>query len=327
MLKKINMLLFSLFILQLPASLIKFFFYGMSELTIGTYASRGGGLTTVIPIVAIAYLSAYFALYKPKPIYIVLIVGFVGFGILGRKRALLFIYPVAFLGIYIFLFLRGTRVGLMKQLITIICVVVFSMGLFAFMLKYNRSFNVEGKVGGSIDTGYALKFAKDYTTRKTGQSATGRVATTLVAFNDLFRAGIGQLFLGFGPGCLTGSLLQDKGSYFDKRVVHTQRSYGRTGAVYIATEYGLMGLGIICFVFLVFIFISYRCYKLEEDPYWKAFAAGSVIFAIYEAFIFFCYSDLAVTDDTIVPVYYYAMSVMYIRQKRLKSLYLSTNVK
>ena len=51
-LKKINTLLFILFIIQLPASAIKFYFYGVSEMTMGTHTVHGGGLTTLIPIIA-----------------------------------------------------------------------------------------------------------------------------------------------------------------------------------------------------------------------------------------------------------------------------------
>ena len=36
-LKRINTLLFALFIIQIPASAIKFYFYGLSESTMGTY--------------------------------------------------------------------------------------------------------------------------------------------------------------------------------------------------------------------------------------------------------------------------------------------------
>jgi hypothetical protein len=67
--KKINKMIFVLFILQLPASAIRFQQYGISELTIGTYASHGGGLTPVIPIVALGFLSGFYIFWKPKIIY------------------------------------------------------------------------------------------------------------------------------------------------------------------------------------------------------------------------------------------------------------------
>ena len=45
MLKRINKFLFILFIIQLPAVAYRFSIYGISELTIGTYATHGGGPT------------------------------------------------------------------------------------------------------------------------------------------------------------------------------------------------------------------------------------------------------------------------------------------
>ena len=65
-LKKINTLLFILFIIQLPASAIKFYFYGVSEMTMGTHTVHGGGLTTLIPIIALGYLAGYHAFHIPE---------------------------------------------------------------------------------------------------------------------------------------------------------------------------------------------------------------------------------------------------------------------
>ena len=96
-LKKINTLLFILFIIQLPASAIKFCFYGVSEMTMGTYTVRGGGLTTIIPIIALGYLAGYYVFHKPRALYLLLGVGFIAYGIVGAKAALFFLLPITFL--------------------------------------------------------------------------------------------------------------------------------------------------------------------------------------------------------------------------------------
>ena len=99
LLKKINKLLFILFIIQLPVVAYKFSIYGINELTIGSYAARGGGLTAIIPIVALGYIAGYYFFYKRKTSYVVLAIGFILFGIAGEKRVLLFVYPIVFMGI------------------------------------------------------------------------------------------------------------------------------------------------------------------------------------------------------------------------------------
>ena len=99
-LKRINKLLFVFFIIQLPTVAIRFAKHGIAELTIGTWGSHGGGLTAIIPIVALGYLAGYFYFYERRLSYILLAIGFILEGFVGAKRVLLFVYPMTFMGIY-----------------------------------------------------------------------------------------------------------------------------------------------------------------------------------------------------------------------------------
>ena len=57
----------------------------------------------------------------------------------------------------------------------------------------------------------------------------------------------------------------------------------------IALEYGV--LGVVAYSLIIFLFARMcgRYYKYENDPYWKAFAAGSLGFAFSMLFFFFAY--------------------------------------
>src|SRR5450631_743193 len=178
--RKVNNLLFGLFIVQLPAAAIRFCLQGISEDTIGTYAGHGGGHTPIIPIVALGYIAGFYALVKQRFIYLLLGVGFVLFGIAGAKRAIFFMYPPAFLGIYYLAFLKAKKVSVFKHIGLIMLVCFGIIGVQILAIKVMPSLNPEHKVGGSVNYDHVLNFAKKYETKtqKSG-AAESRFSTTV----------------------------------------------------------------------------------------------------------------------------------------------------
>lgn len=315
MLKRINKLLFILFIIQLPASAYKFSIMGISERTIGTYATHGGGLTPIIPIVALGYLAGYFFFYRRRFYYILLSIGFILFGIAGGKRVLLFVYPITFIGIYILGYIIGKKENIIKHLGVVTCVAVLTIAASGLILKYHKGYRNNNEAGRTTDVKEAIEYAKQYTTKREGNRAGGRVAMTQLAFELTSKNG--AILFGFGPGSLTGSHLDDR-RWYDKRIRPIYESYGKTGLVFILIEYGLMGLIGITSILLIFIYRCWKWYKYEKEPYWKAFAMGSLVFAVYSAFIFFCYNRSSLLGDVITPVYYYAMAITHIKLSEIK---------
>ena len=315
-LKKINRLLFILFIIQLPVSAVKFYFYGVAERTHGTYS--GGGLTTIIPIIALGYLSGYYTFHKPRVVYLLLGVGFIAYGIVGAKAALFFLLPITFLGLYYLTYIRGKSVDTAKHLSMIAIILLLSIVVGGTIIRFNPRLNAERKVGGNIDFSYALEYSKEYTTGTNcynSEYATGRFSTTMLTFDTLCKGGLPHILFGYGPGCLTKSMLSHTPA--DKRIVRIAGSYGMSGMAFILTEYGLFGLIPLGLMFCIFARMCWRWYNYEEDPYWKAFAVGSLVFSFLNAFIFFAYNRLPILGDIIVPVYFYAMATMYLRLKQL----------
>ena len=319
---KANRMLFVCFVLQLVASAIKFKFYGVSELTMGAYAVRGGGPTTLIPIIALGFLSGFYVYHKPRKIYFFLAIGFILYGIVGAKKALFFLYPVTFLGLYLLVFVKGDKgVGFVQSIALFIAIGVVCICIASLQMKYLPELNVEKYGGGKINFNYTLNFLKRYTNAPQSGGATGatvgRTATTKLVFLELTKAGIDKWLLGFGAGSLTGSMFDEQG-YKDSRIAVVQDSYGMTGMTHILIEYGILGVLCLGFVFSSFAYNCWQWYSYESDLYWKAFSVGALVFAFLDMFAFFFYSSLVVLDDIITPTYYYVMAVMFIRSQQLK---------
>lgn len=316
--KKINTLLFILFIIQLPASAIKFYFYGVSEMTMGTYTVHGGGLTTIIPIIALGYLAGYYAFHKPRSVYLLLGVGFIAYGIVGAKAALFFLLPVTFFGLYYLTYIRGKSVDANRHLSMIAIIVLLSIVVGGTIVRFNKRLNPERTEGGSIDLSYALKYSKEYTTGTNyhdPEFASGRFSTTILTFDTVWKGGLPHIFFGYGSGSLTKSIF---GSSMDPRIFRIAGSYGITGMASILTEYGLFGLILFGLMFCIFVHMSWKWYNYEKEPYWKAFAVGSLVFSLLNAFVFFAYNRSSIEGDTIPPVYFYVMATMYLRLKQIR---------
>ena len=111
-------------------------------------------------------------------------------------------------------------------------------------------------------------------------------------FESLWNSGFARIFLWLGPGSTTRSLFDSREErediqrlFYDLGIV-----YGLTAMSRIALEYGV--LGVVAYSLIVFLLarMSWIYYKYENDPYWKAFAAGSVGFSFSMLFFFFAYS-------------------------------------
>jgi hypothetical protein len=315
---KINNILFYLFLIQLPAQAIKFYFYGFREDTIGTYGTYGGGLTTVIPLVALGYLIAFYYIYKKHILYLFFSVWFIAYGIIGVKLALLFLYPITFICLFYLnvVKIRGLRLpgDFYKFLVIAILMIPIGATIISHQVRTNR----ERKIGGSVDLSYALKSSIDYTTRTRADNpefALGRVATFKLVTELLFEEDFLTICLGYGPGVINEIEKNKKEKYYDRRLERIVGSYGKTGAIFIVTEYGIFGLIILIIIYSIFIKNCWKLFLKEKEPYWKAFASGSLFFSCITLFIFIAYNQQTVIGDTIVPVFFYCMAIVYNRYK------------
>jgi hypothetical protein len=319
-LRKINMFIAILLLLQLPVVAAKFHVYGIAEKTQGAYG-KDGSLTTMIPIVVIFYLAAYYFLYHPKLRFILTGIGFVLFSIVGAKRAVFFLYPFQFLAIFYFIYIKGKGVRFSKKVGALILIFPLIAVVSGSILYFNKTLNPEGKVGGSIDFKYALDYAEEYNIGVDGYGYSfGRIATTIRVSEILWNSGFVGLFLGVGPGSTIQSILdtREDRELFQRRFAEFKIGYGLTAMTQIALECGVLGVIAYGLIALLFARMCLKYYKNENDPYWKAFAAGSVGFAFSMLFFFFSYSATAFLGDNLPALYFYAMAAVYTRLKRIR---------
>lgn len=317
--RKFNKLIMALFIIQLPTQAIKFYFYGFSENTIGTYATHGGGLTTVIPLVALGYLNAYYCFYKKKKIYLILSVGFIAYGLIGIKLALLFIYPIAFLSLYYLNVIKVKGFQIPHDIYKIALISLIILVVSAVGIKTQPRANRERKVGGSIDLKYALEYSKNYTSGKSNinpELSAGRFATTKKLFKYLWEEDFVTMCFGYGPGVISKIMYNTGELEYKSNIEKIAGSYGKTGLVYITAEYGIIGMILITIIYSIFLRNSYKLLKIEKEPYWRAFASGSLFFSCIAMFIFIFYNKTTVIGEVIQPVFFYCMAIVYYRIKR-----------
>jgi hypothetical protein len=317
-----------LFILQLPVQAIKFFYYGYSEDTIGTYATHGGGHTTVIPLVALGYLIAFYYLYEKKIIYLILSTWFIAYGIIGLKLALLYLYPIAFLSLYYFNVIRFKGIQIPRDIFKIIFIALITIIIGTTIISKQVRTNKERTIGGSVDLSYALKSSMSYTTRSKSENpelALGRIATTKLTLSYLWDEGFTKLIFGFGPGIINKIVYESKIKEYKTKIEKIAGSYGKSGAIYTIAQYGLVGLTLMIVIYSVFIKNCWKLYISEKDIYWRAFASGSLFFALVNMFIYMCYNTVTLVGDTIVPVFFYCMALVYKRNKKIHSFNQSAN--
>jgi hypothetical protein len=322
-LKALNVLIFILFLIQIPVAVIKLSIYGQGEMAIGTYAVHGGTLSTAIPLVAIGFLVGLYFLYRRKAAFLLLIIGFIAFSIIGGKRAFVFYFFVLSFFLFSLLLLqhRFSEYLTVKNIkwgtIAFILPLIIITSLFC--LKFVPTLNPEREQGGSFDLDHALSFAKQYTTRQMIYDPTysgGRFATTKLVVETLVNHGILKLCFGYGPGAQTETRFSSRGkpAYFSDMKI----GYGITPLSFLLIEYGLLGALTYLYFMASLFFMCAKFWKSERDPYWKAISFGSVAFAFTMIMLWFSYGKSTLTGDTLPLIFYYFMGVAYIR---LRSLY------
>ena len=231
-----------------------------------------------------------------------------------------FLYPLQFLAIYYYIYVKGKEGHLSKKMGMLFTSMTLIVVVSGSILYFNETLNPEGKVGGSVDVEYAFDYANEYTTGVDRiRLHYGRVATTKRVFESLvefrtsrsYSLALGRVLQHY-PYLIHGEERRSSETFSEFKI-----GYGFTSMSRIALEYGV--LGVVAYSLIVFLFarMCWRYYKYENDPYWKAFAAGSVGFAFSMLFFSFAYTQLHFWGDTLPALYFYAMAVVYTRSKKI----------
>ena len=138
-------LISTLVVIQVIASVIKYFLIGKGENWIGTMSYSAGGLNTYFTLIVSSYALGMYLYYKKSRKYILLILGSIFLAWVGRKKGVYFYLVLTFGIIYIlhnFTYLKK-RINLMKiSLVMIISLLVVYLGVIL-----TPPLNPERKVG------------------------------------------------------------------------------------------------------------------------------------------------------------------------------------
>lgn len=98
-------LIIVLFLIQIPVALIKLITIGAAETPmIGSIANLGGSISTILPMLGTVIFASFYFFNESKK-YLLPIVGFLFFGFVGLKRAIIIFLPITFLLAFIFYYL------------------------------------------------------------------------------------------------------------------------------------------------------------------------------------------------------------------------------
>lgn len=292
--RRVNKLLVGLVLIQLPVATIKLFFYGQGEMAVGTYAGiHGGTLSTVLPLAVIPFVIGYYLHHRRSNIYIFIAFAFVGYSVIGGKRA--FIFFLAPLFIYLF-FVFGRRLTSQLGIKEWLLGSMLLLGAVGVATQYVDTLNPD-KVGAWLHDGEkkgygaVLEYAYRYNTMESSDGVSqGRISTTLEIFESVNEAGVAGWAFGYGPGSFLKSRFIG-GSGKRNAVV----GYGMTQLSWTLYQFGIVGTILYFTIPLKLLFFTRRFYGSMKDGYWRAlfFGLNALCFTEIMTGLAYCYNLLS----------------------------------
>lgn len=277
-----------LLMLQIVASIIKFFVIGTTEKVVGTVSMTGGANATLLTLIgAILFYAMYLNTQKDRR-YLWAAGLFLLIGILSMKRAIWFLVPV-----YIFLtvFTRNSlKEGVLSNVLRfaklIPLILVLATSVVYVGARLNPTLNPERAIWGSFDWDYLTNYVRmynynEYDMRKHGFKM-GRMAGLEYTMDQFFNTKIGasNAFFGYGPNKVIGQshdspFLRNFGIF----------SYGSISGI----SYTFLGVGIIGGIVLLLFYLQFwprlvHNYRTKNDQGIRYFCL--VAFMIIFVFLF-----------------------------------------
>lgn len=322
-------LLIFLFVIQIPTAVIKMFIYGQGETAIGTYAIHGGGNSAVIPMIATSFIICYHYLYRKRSVSWILLLGFLAFGIIGGKRAIVFLVPLSLIFAYFVISKEKSREILQRTIkiavyIAISCAVIFYCGI-----RILPALNPEHKIGGRFSINYVISYIQSYNRGTSGPNrlSYGRIETTERIYYSLLDTGPETFLFGKGPGTFMKSSFGGRDKYYFKQQLSTVGVvYGISTLNFLALQVGYIGAAIWIVFFVYAMIMLNRFANSETDPYWKAYFNSLVCFSFVALVISSIYNNVFLEDDLMAMVYMMLLSFAIRRYNLLQRSYNKSHV-
>jgi hypothetical protein len=292
------------YIIQIPASWIKYVTVGQQELYIGTISVSSGSLSTFVPLFAITCLIALY-FFKPDKLQILLMIGFFFVGVIGHKRALVFFIPITVIAIYLIYNLKARKLVSFKSLRFMVFVALASLSVFYFAVRLNPTLNPDNKFWGRFDYQYFTEYAENYTSSEGRSHQEMRRKDGLIYFaNYLYNSETTNFLFGDGAGRLVDS--RYTASSNDMLSLYGVRYGGRMSFVWLYLQVGAMGL----LVYLAFILkIAHMVWlNYKNNPYYLMFLGMTFIYLLD----FFTYSNVFLRYHCLSTLHMFLAGLLYL---------------
>jgi len=295
-----------MFLIQLPASWIKYSILGQTEQgAIGTVSVLGGSISTILPTFAIIFLICKYFFEKNLK-YIFLIVLFFLFALIGEKRAISGYLPIFVILSYFIYNYKLNNILKFKTFKNII-VVFFALSIiFYSAVRLSPTLNSQNKIGGQFDLNFFNEYVIDYYDSSDEDfSEMQRLEGFTYFSNFLYKQGFSNFLFGNGPGHLIGTRYGNESNFqmLDKYGV---RYGGRMGAIFMYLQIGF--IGIVLYISLIFklYFFVWRNYK--NNYLYLSFLVLTWLFVLD----FFTYSIEFYKQTYLSGVYFFLFSLIYL---------------
>lgn len=316
-----NKVVVFLFLLQIIASIYKFFFIGITEKElIGTIDTTGGAYSTTLPIFAISFIISFFLVEGRRIKYVILIFCFLFMGFVGAKRAIWFYTPILFiLAWYLYTRVTISKINSSKNLTILILLLLVASGIFIFAGKYSRTLNPENRIGGEFNPEYIKDYTIEYTfsESQSGQVSIGRGANFIRIIKKISNAPPLNLLFGFGPDAVKGSSTYGEGIWGEFGI-----NGPVTGFSANLVQIGLIGSFFVILVLSLGFKTFFKLAKTESSPYWKSIALGGSVSSLMIIIDYFTYSSSFFnTVFALSFTYFYLLGMMLNRQRIKKYMF------
>lgn len=291
---------------QIAANFIKYLVSGsIIEPYVGSMAVLGGSLTIIFALTGSAYAIVMY-LDSKNTKFLLLLLGFIAFSIIGGKRATVVYVPL----LYLVLLIRHQITHNIKATIwfkQIMLFIIIFLAISYLSIRLMPSLNQEQIVWGTFNLDYALDYSERYVSTGAGAiDEIGRSAAPAYILKNTASDSFVNFFFGYGSGHLIKSSLNPLISEFSSQSEITKVLYGvgygaRTAFLQLFLQVGICGVFLyLCIWYKFFRFAQRNLSKYDHE---KSKSAYLTLFGFSLVFLidFFTYS-MVVTNINSVTI-------------------------
>lgn len=309
------------FLLQIPASWVKLALIGPAEVYIGTISVRGGSITTILVMLATCYLAVRYYTTGQKTNFLLLF-GFLSFGIIGNKRALIGYVPLVWIMAMVIYSWKNNNSFTLSTFLTpsslknLMVALLGGVLVFYTVVRLNPTLNPEGVYGGSFDIGFVVDYVIEYNSRESRDPTqyTGRLNAPKYVINAVSKNGLKSELFGLGAGIITASRFAAESKDYQKDVLGL--GYGaRNGVWYLLLQVGWLGV----FMYFGFIFSLFKTigkqFNHTHSRYWKDLTIICQLAIVVYLFDTLTYSKAMMTSHALILPVLWLVGVIINRSK------------